>query len=107
MANKLEDLDKSLELAERINEMKITLLRIDLDYAKEMAGKMQDRGNFMDSAAALNPMYNPAKSDVYRLQGKSLGLLVEFIETLKEIDKLKAEANRYESNQQTLMNLFH
>jgi hypothetical protein len=106
MSNKLEDLDKSLELAERINEIKIPLLLVDLDYAKEVAARMQNHGNFMDSAAALNPMYNPTKSDVYRLQGKSLCLLVEFIETLKEVDKLKAEALRHEMNQEKIMNLF-
>lgn len=106
MSNKLADLDKSMELAETINHMKIFLLMIDLDYARQMSEQLREHASFSDSAAVLNPLYNPLKPNIIRKQAKSLSLLVEFIETLKEIDVMKAQLQKEQSNKEDIMKLF-
>lgn len=106
MSNKLEDLEKSHDLANIINMVKFQLVQIDLDYAREMGNRLIEQGNFQDSAAVLNPAYSPLKSDILRKQGKALLGLVQFIEELKDIDKMKADLSKSEAAQQDIMKLF-
>lgn len=106
MSDKLEDLDKSMDLAETINMMKPFLHSVNLDYAKEMVGKLSEHASFSDSTAVLNPMYNPLKPDIIRKQAKSLCLLVDFIETLKEIDVMKTQLSKEQQTKEDVMKLF-
>lgn len=89
MSNKLEDLGKSYELAYQIEMIKSFLITMDLEHAKKAAESFIDQGNWQDSAAVLNPSYNPEKSDLLRLSGKALMKLVEYVELSKEIDEMK------------------
>jgi hypothetical protein len=89
MTNKLEDYGKSLQLADVINRMKPLLMEIDLEHAMETAKQMSRHGDWQDSAAVLNPSYDPDKSDLLRVQGKALSTLVEYAKLLKRCDELK------------------
>lgn len=101
-----EELEKSHELAAVITMMKPYFHMIDLEFAKSAAVGMHERANWLDSAAALNPMYNPLKCDIMRKQANALSKLVEVIDDLKEVDQMKAQLAQEESTQQDIMNLF-
>lgn len=107
MARKLEEFDdKAYQLADAINGMKIWFHLIDLDYAKQAAADMHRKASFTDSAAVLNPLYNPLKPDIMRKQAKALNLLIQVIEELKEVDRMKAKLSEQEKNQQDIINIF-
>lgn len=106
MSNKLEGYGKQLELAGAINAMKPFLLYIDLEFARKCVNDLREHGGFIDSAAVLNPMYNPLKPDIIRKQAKALSLLVEFIELLKEVDQMKERLSNEQANKEEIMKLF-
>jgi hypothetical protein len=106
MSNKLEDLDKSMELASQLEGMKAFLMIMDVDYIREMSVNFYKQADFQDSAAVLNPMYNPVKQELLRKQAKSLSILGEFITLLKEADELKREVRSHEEAQSDIMKLF-
>lgn len=107
MENELStDQEKAQELANIINMIKMPLLNVDLSYAKQAAIDMHNRASFLDSAAVLNPLYNPLKSDIMRRQAKSLTLLIGFIEELHEIQKMKDQLTQEQAAQQDVMKLF-
>jgi len=106
MNNKLEDLGKSYELAAILESIKPMLQTIDLEFARKAGEGMVDQGNFQDSAAVLNPSYDPTKSDLLRLQGETLLKLVEFVESLKEIDELKEQVRVNQNNMAAIQKMF-
>jgi len=104
--NKLEDLSKSYELADIINRMKPIIHEMDLDYAKEAIAGMRNLASFNDSAAILNPMYDPTKTDHLYLQCKALSKLIEYVELLKECDKLKAKCVHNDARRSEISKMF-
>lgn len=103
---KLADLEKSQELADTINSIKIPLILIDCDYAREAAKQMKEQAGWQDSAAVLNPMYNPLKQDIIRKQADALNSLVDFVEALKEVEEMKKTMAVHDCNQQQIMKMF-
>lgn len=88
--------EKSQELADLINDIKMPLFFMDLEYAKEAMEQMMKQANWQDSAAVLNPSYNPDKSNLLRLQGSALNHLIKYVETLKEVDKMKEKISTHD-----------
>lgn len=78
--------EKSEELASHIEGIKLNLLFVDVDYAKEVSKSMRQQASWQDSAAVLNPMYNPDKQNILLLykQAEMLDCIVKFIELGKE-----------------------
>ena len=97
---------KSIELAEQINSIKLLLYGVDIDYAKECVTEMKSQASWEDSAAVLNPMYNPEKSNLIRKQADMLNHLVQFLEAGKEVDEMKKSVNKYAQHQQNIMKMF-
>lgn len=96
MSNKLEDLgktlqDKSTDLATMIDMIKIAIYGIDMEHLKNAIKTFYNQASFQESAAILNPSYNPVKNDLLKQQAKSLQHLYDFIEGLKKCDELKGK----------------
>lgn len=107
MKNKIEiTQEKSQELADCINNIKIPLLYMDIEYAKAAAEQMIEQASFQDSAAVLNPMYNPEKSDTIRKQAKMLQHLISFIEIGKEVDEHKKSIANHSNQQEKIIKMF-
>lgn len=79
------------DLAGKIKVINAVLYSADIDLLKKSAEDMARQASWQDSAAVLNPRYNPKKSENLRLSAKALSLLAEYHETLVEITKLKAD----------------
>lgn len=97
---------KTQELTNTINSIKIPLFFMDLDYAKEAAEQFRKQASWQDSAAILNPRYSPTQSKILYMQSEALGLLVKYVETLKEVDKLKHNLSLERSAQDDIMKMF-
>ncbi len=110
MSNKLEDygkeLEKSHELAFQLEQMKMVIHQMDMDYVKETADKLVSQGNFQDSAAVLMPSNPLEKNDLLRTMGKSLHKLCEFVELLKKCDEGKAAVRDAEASRDKIAKLF-
>lgn len=98
--------EKSEELASHIEGIKLNLLFVDVDYAKEVVKYMRDKASWQDSAAALNPMYNPDKQNILRKQSEMLDCIVKFIELGKETDAMKKKVAQVDAMQQNVMKMF-
>lgn len=106
MSNKLGDLQKSYELADVINKMKPLLHKMDLEYAKHALEAMRDAAHFNDTAAVLNPSYDPDKTRWLSVQCDALGKLIEYVELLKECDVLKAKVAQNGAQRSEIMKMF-
>lgn len=98
--------EKSEELAECINSIKMMLWIMDIAYAKEAVEAMRNQASFEDSAAVLNPMYNPEKTRLITEQAKMLEHLIQFVEIGKQVDEMKKSVNQYSENQRKIMQMF-
>lgn len=90
METKLTD-ERIKEIARIIEMVKIAVfafapgpeeLKKLIEDIKISSKQMGSYGNFMDSAAVLNPNYMPEKADVVRVQATGLGYLSLFLECL-------------------------
>lgn len=88
--------EQSVRLAQALEMIKFAIHNIDYDYLKLAAQKLGEQATFENTAAILNPRFNPHKNDSVRLSAKALFTLVQYIDALKEIDKAKAAANDHE-----------
>lgn len=100
------NLKDSEHLALALEIMKQSIHMIDLDYARVVHKGLLEDANFKDSAAALNPMYIPKKTELLRLQASALGKLIEYIELLKLIDVLKREVKGEIDIKENLVKIF-
>lgn len=98
--------EKSEELASNIEGIKLFLMSVDLDYAKEVSKSMRQQASWQDSAAVLNSMYNPDKQNILRKQSEMLGCIIKFIELGKETDAMKKKVAQVDAMQQNVMKMF-
>jgi len=77
-----------------------------IKYLMAVAGKMFSHANFQDSAAVLNPGYDPVKSDLIRKQAKGVQLFAEFLKTLKECQALNDKVAANEKDIEKIARLF-
>lgn len=83
--------EKSEDLAMKLELAKIYLFQIDLEYAHFAASEIRKDASWTDSTAALNRNYDPKKSQILYTQADALMCLVDFINGLKDVQKLKDE----------------
>lgn len=107
MATKLdENYAKSLELAKQIEAMKHIIVTVDTEHLKNMVEKFSTQASFEDSAAVLNAAYDPKKSTLLRVMSHGLQCLLNFIDDLKECDKLKKEIKQTDQARSEIAKLF-
>ncbi len=93
-------------LATQLNEMKKVIHTMDVDFILEAAKDFIDKASWQESAAVLNPRYNPEKPDTLRVMGETLHHLHNFIIGLKKCDEMKAKVADYEAKQNDIAKLF-
>jgi hypothetical protein len=98
--------EKSQQLADTIESIKLLLFCIDVDYAKSVVKAMHNQAEREDSLAVLNPRYNPAKSNMIHMQANMLNDIVNFIETGKQVDEAKKGIQETESHFDKIAKLF-
>jgi hypothetical protein len=101
-----KSVEKSQDQADIIKIINIYLHKFDTDYCKELAASMNDQASRQESMAVLNPSYPQEKNQMIRLQAKALSLLVEYVETLKEVDKISARVGHVEKQNNEISKLF-
>lgn len=106
MDNNLDDLGKSYKLAAQLRDMIPIIQEIDLEYTRTVANALVSKGNFNDSAAVLNPSYDPDASDLFRIQGNALLKFVEYIDLLKNIDELKLKVSANSRHRSDISKMF-
>ena len=106
MSNKLEDLGKSMELAGQIEMIKLGALLVDTDYLETAILSIRKQASFEDSAAVLNPRWNPHTSGLLTVQANTLQHLLQFIEGLKRCDELKQEKAKHTDAQDEISKMF-
>lgn len=98
--------EKSEELASHIEGIKLNLMFVDVDYAKEVSKSMRQQASWQDSAAVLNPMYNPDKQNILYKQAEMLDCIIKFLELGKETDAIKKKVAQVDAMQQNVMKMF-
>jgi hypothetical protein len=89
--------ERSQQLADTLEAIKIMLWGIDIEYAKAVSAAMRQDASRQDSLAVLNPRYNPDKSKLICLQSSMLDNIIEYVEKGKQVDALKTEINLSEA----------
>jgi hypothetical protein len=106
MSNKLDDLGKSLELANQINVIKSVLFGVDEEYLKHCIETFRNQASFQDSAAVLNSRYDPTKSTLLNVQAATLETLLSFWNGLKKCEELKGKIAQNDKNRETIESMF-
>lgn len=98
--------EKSEELASHIEGIKLNLMFVDVEYAKEVSKSMCNQASWQDSTALFNPMYEPDRQNILRMQAEMLDCIVKFIELGKETDAMKKKVAQVDAMRQDVMKLF-
>lgn len=98
--------EKSEEVAEVLTFIRLQILTLDLDYLKEAARQFQNQAGKQEGLSVLLPSHPQSKNDLLRMQGRALTKLIEYIETLKEIDALKLQVIKDEVQRSDIAKLF-
>lgn len=98
--------EKSMELAMAIDCLKPWIHMVDLPYLRVAVKAMFADASRVDSTAPLNRNYDPAKTELMRMQATALGTLGDFIEQLIEIDKKKVKISDNDRTMDQLAQLF-
>ena len=106
MSNNFDEYGRSLDLAAHINAMKPIIMDIDLEWLEIMITRFQEQASFEESAAVLNPNYNPEKPPTLKVMAITMSHLLNFIEGLKECDRLKLNVAAYEKQRDEISKLF-
>lgn len=98
--------EQSEELAGVIIAVTPLLCSIDLDYAKLGVRKFRKQANFQDSAAVLNPRYDPDRSKLIRVKADALEGLIQFVEKSIEAGMLSDEIEANDQRRDQIMKMF-
>lgn len=107
MSDRKMNLEDSEDLANWIRLIGMHARVIDLEYLKLSAKAMGDQASFQDAAALVAPSHvQLKKNELVHFQAKALHVLVSYIETLKEIDKIKQSISELKGHEDDLKSLF-
>jgi len=98
--------EKSEELAGQITILQQFICNMDLAYAREAAESILRQAEWQDSAAVLNPRYNPDKQNIMRIQAQGLLSLVDFGEKMIQVGKMKADLSVSDANLDRIAKMF-
>lgn len=98
--------EKSQEQANIISSIAIQIYFLDVEYLREAAKRFRDQASRQESMAVLNPRYTQTSNDIIRVQAKALMHLCDYVDSLKEVEKLKKDLQLEESNQELISKMF-
>ena len=99
-------IEKSEQQAEIIKQIAIYVYFLDVDYCKDVAKEMINKASRQESMAVLNPMHPQEKNDILRMKGNALLSLCDYVDSLKEIEKLKGQLKATEETRNQISKLF-
>lgn len=99
-------LEKSQEQAEIIKMIAFPIQMLDVEYCIAAANDLIDQAHRQESMVVLNPNYPRSKNELIQMQGKALRKLCEYVEALKEIEKLKLQVIEEENTKEKINKLF-
>lgn len=100
------NLQDSMTMALLINSMKPFLVEIDVDYLQLAIAELCNKASMYDSTAALNRSYSTSRSKLMHAQERALKRLLEYIESLKEIEVIKESVVREDVAQDNIEQMF-
>jgi len=98
--------ERTRELAQGIELAKFGIIHIDVEYEKVAHKEMCAKYSRYGSAAALIPNWSKEHGDLMNAQNQALGLLIQYIEKLQEVDSLKVVEANSNSKRDQLSKMF-
>ena len=105
--NKIElTKEKSEQQAAIIRSIGVMILLLDVDYCRELVKRMYGQASQQEAMAVLMPRHSQTKNDSLRASATALDHLCDYVDALKECDRLKARIQAEEGMQDELSKLF-
>jgi hypothetical protein len=98
--------EKSEQQAAFIMQIGFIASALDLDYLRECGRQIMQQASYQESMAVLNPLHPQSKNNLLRSQGKALFNLCDYVESLKEVDRMKEAVSVDEQHADTIAKLF-
>jgi hypothetical protein len=97
---------KAAEQAEIVKLINMTLPQLDIDFLKQAAKDMRGDALRYESAAVLNPNFNPTKPQLLKEQANTLDTLCRYFEGIKKCSELKTQLDLDKINREKLTAFF-
>ena len=98
--------ERSQEQADMITTIAVQLHFLDVDYCRDASRRFMAQASKQESISVLNPRYSQTNNDIIRVQAKALMHLCDYVDCLKEVQKLKKDLQLEESNQDMINKMF-
>ena len=98
--------EKSREQAAIIKSIKPLIRLLDLDYCRALVDEMLSQASRQEAMAVLNIRYSQSKNDSLRMSGIALENLCDYVDSLKECDRIKERIRTEEAQQSDIEKLF-
>ena len=98
--------EKSEQQAALIMQVGFIASALDIDYLRECARQIMQQARHQESIAVLNPRHPQSKNNLLRSQGKALHTLCDYVDSLKEADRMKEAFSVDEQHAETIAKLF-
>ncbi len=100
------DVEKSQQQAVLMSMMSPYLLMLDRNYLEMAAKEIMNRARNYNSMAALMPNWRPEKSELMVAQARAIQALVNYIDSLKEVDAAKQALGKADDVRDEIMAMF-
>lgn len=98
--------ENSEQQADIIKMIAIPIMMLDVDYCIDAAKKMLNQASRQEAMSVLNPNHPKIKNDILSKQGKALLTLCEYVNLLREIDKLNLQLKKEQKNRDEILKMF-
>jgi hypothetical protein len=98
--------EKSEQQAALIMQLGFIASALDIEYLRECGNKMMQQALYQESIAVLNPRHRQSKNALLRSQGEALLTLCDYVDALKEIDRMKEAVSVDEQQADIISKLF-
>lgn len=83
--------EKSEEQADIIRTIGFLVVQLDTNYCKKVAMEMNNQANVEMSISILKPDYSFIKNEIIKVQSGALMDLANYVEKLKEVERLRQQ----------------
>lgn len=100
------NIEKSEQQADILLQIALPVMFLDTDYCIMAAKDMMTQASKQESMAVLNPNHSQTKNDILRAKGIALQRLCDYVDALKNIEKLNSDLKIEAANQEKIKKLF-
>lgn len=86
--------ENNIHFAQQIEFLKMGIHMIDWEYAERIVKELREHADTQETMIIFNPGYPMKKIDALRIQADALEKFVKGVKLLKEVDRLKREAEK-------------